>query len=70
MEPKLYELLGRKQQVIEEQDAAYSALLGLLAGVVGGEVARERVTVNLTARTWAMAPDGSRPEPPAEPTEG
>jgi hypothetical protein len=55
-EAQLYEKVGRQQVLIESQDAAYTALIRLLAQVVSGEVARDRVTVNLAARTWAITP--------------
>jgi hypothetical protein len=64
-EAQLYERVGRQQVLIENQDAAYTALLRLLAQVVKGEVTRDRVMVNLTARAWTVAPDGFRPETPA-----
>ncbi len=59
-EGKLFELLGRKQAQLEDQDAAYSQLLTLLAGVVSGEIATDRVLVNLTDRTWQLAAPGER----------
>lgn len=65
MSQKLYEQLGRKQERIEDQDAAYGALLDLLAKVVTGEIDRSRVLVNLTDRSWSYAPPGQRPPLPA-----
>lgn len=64
-ESKLYETLGRKQAQLEAQDAAYTDLLSLLAGVVGGTIDRARVLVNLTGRTWQLAPEGCRAAMPA-----
>lgn len=64
MTAKLYETLGRKQEALEGLDADYTALLNLLAGVVGGTIDRRRVLVNLTGRSWQLAPDGLRPATP------
>lgn len=66
MEEALYAKIGRQQVLLEAQDAAYGQLLGVLAGVVSGQVDPSRVLVNLTARTWALAPDGFRPEVPPQ----
>lgn len=66
MSDKLYQMVGQKQERIETLDAAYDQLLGLLAKVVKGEVARSRVLVNLTERSWALAPEGQTPGLPAQ----
>ncbi len=65
MEANLYELLGRKQAQLENQDAEYGKLLTLLAGVIGGEIDPSRVLVNLTDRTWQLALPGERYSLPA-----
>lgn len=65
MEADLFEALGRKQLQLEQQDAAYSKLLGLLAGIVRGDIDRKRVLVNLTDRTWLVAEEGQSPGIPA-----
>ncbi len=65
MSAKLYEQLGRKQERVEELDAAYTALLGLLANVVSGEIDRSRVLVNLTDRQWAVSEAGTTPSTPS-----
>ncbi len=65
MSAKLYEKLGRQQETIEDLNEAYTALLNLLANVVGGQVARSRLLVNLTNRSWELAPEGQRPGMPA-----
>ena len=62
---KLFELLGRKQAQLEQLDGEYTKLTSLLAQVVKGEVARSRVLVNLTDRTWMLVPEGTRPAMPA-----
>lgn len=64
-ESKLYETLGRKQAQLEAQDAAYNALLNLLASVVIGEIDRSRIMVNLTDRNWIATGPGERPALPA-----
>jgi len=65
MSDKLYADLGKKQERIEQLDAAYNALLGLLAGVVAGNIDRSRVLVNLTDRSWSLSAAGERPGLPA-----
>jgi hypothetical protein len=65
MSAKLYEQLGRKQEALETLDQAYTDLLGVLAGVVTGEIDRRRVLVNLTDRSWTVAPPGNSPSLPA-----
>ena len=62
------ELLARigKQQIDHEQlDFQYGQLLNLLAGVVSGSIARSRVLVNLTDRTWLFTEPGESPGLPA-----
>ncbi len=63
MSVSLHERLGRKQEQLECLDEQYTLLLQLLAGVVSGEITRDRVSVNLTNRTWELFPEGHRPEP-------
>lgn len=64
-ETQLYEALGRKQMAFETLDAAYTALLGLLAKVVSDEISPTRVIVDLTNRAWAVSEPGTRPGLPA-----
>ena len=59
----LYETLGRKQEQLEAQDAAYTQIINLLAGVVSGEISADRVKVNLESRTWELAPAESTEVP-------
>lgn len=65
VEQKLYEKIGRQHLQIEEQDAAYTNLLNLLAGIVSGEIDTSRVMVNLTSRMWQVSAEGDRPVLPA-----
>jgi hypothetical protein len=65
MDPNLYEKIGRLQLQTEKQDEAYTYLLRLTAGLVDGSIDRARVLVNLTDRTWNLAPEGQRPATPA-----
>ena len=51
---KLYELLGRKQEIIDNQHAAYMALLGVLREIKEVKISLERVTVN--EDSWAVEP--------------
>jgi len=62
---KLFAKIGQQHLLIENQDAAYAQLLGILAGVVCGEIDRARVMVNLTDKSWAVAGPGERPAAPA-----
>lgn len=58
-ESELYEQLGRKQAEVERLALAYSHLLLLLSQVLSGEVAPERVTVDLARQCWERrAADG------------
>lgn len=60
---KLLATLGRKQLLLETQDAAYTSLLGLLGLVVEGKIDPKRIQIDQTARTWKLA------EVPAEPKQ-
>lgn len=62
---KLYEALGRKQAQIEHLDAQYGHLLAHFAKVINGEIETERVLINLTARSWSIAPKGESVGMPA-----
>lgn len=64
-EAKLYEVLGRKQALLDSQDEAYTDLLNLLAGIVSGQIETSRVLVNLTDRSWFLAEQGQSPGMPA-----
>lgn len=64
-EEQLYARIGKMQLMAEDQATEYAKLLGILAGVVGGAIARSRVLVNLTARTWAVSDPGTVPATPA-----
>lgn len=72
-EKDLYEQLGRKQAEIDRRALAYAELLLLLSQVLTGEVAGDRVTVDLARQTWerraaeAGVADGAGAE--AEPKE-
>lgn len=65
MSERLYAKIGRQAERIEDLDAAYDHLLALFARVITGEVARSRVLLNLTERTWTLAPEGRSPAGPA-----
>ncbi len=65
MSDKLYEIIGRKQERLEELDGNYTALLNLLGGVVSGGIDPSRLLVNLSDRTWVLMPEGRRPPLPA-----
>jgi hypothetical protein len=63
MEEQLAAALGRKHLELEQLNRNYDQLLVLLANVVSGEIGPARVTVDLAARTWALA------EKPVAPSE-
>ena len=50
----VYAALGRKTLELEQIHAEYDRLLALLAGVLAGEIAPERVRVDLVGRCWAL----------------
>lgn len=56
MAETLHEMLGRKQFDLENLSAEYDRLLAVLGQVVSGEIAPERVSVDLTARNWKVEP--------------
>lgn len=64
-EAKLFEMLGRKEGIIVAQDEAYSALLNLAAKILSGEIDRNRVSIDLVNRSWAVAPQEPKPTVPA-----
>lgn len=51
---RLYAALGRKALELEHLHAEYDRLLALLAGVLTGEIAPQRVRVDLEGRRWAL----------------
>ncbi len=64
-EAQLFEKIGRLQTANDKLNQEYDLLLSKLGGVVSGEIARTRVLVNLTDRTWEVAPEGNSPGLPA-----
>lgn len=62
---KLLATIGLKQLQLEELNENYDALLNMFAKVVGGQVATSQVLVNLTDRSWSVAPFGESPGMPA-----
>ena len=50
----VYAALGRKTLELEQMHAEYDRLLALLAGVLTGEIAPQRVRVDLKGRCWAL----------------
>jgi hypothetical protein len=62
---ELYARIGRQAVTIDQQNDAYTALLEVLAGVVGGKIKSERVLVNLTDRAWNVSPEGFSQAMPA-----
>jgi len=62
---KLYAALGRRTVQHDDLDRQYTKLLNVLAAVISGAIAPSRVLVNMTDRSWAIAPPGDRPGLPA-----
>lgn len=62
---ELYAKVGRQHVQLEKQDAAFTQVLSLAAGLVNGEIDRSRVLINLTDRAWMVVPAGERPPMPA-----
>lgn len=54
MNEELYAAIGRKQVELDSMHTEYNKLLSLLSSVVSGDVNKERVTVDLKARTWVL----------------
>lgn len=51
-----YEMLGRKVLELERLNANYDQLLQVMNWIACGEVDASRVSVDLGARTWTLAP--------------
>ena len=64
-ESQMYEKIGRLQSALEEENARYNQTLGLFAGVLSGDIAPERVMIDLTNRIWTCAALGQSPPMPA-----
>lgn len=52
----LHAIIGRKQVELEAMHDEYNHLLAVLAEVAAGTIAPSQVTVDRTARTWALSP--------------
>lgn len=52
----LYTIIGRKQVALDTLHAEYDNLLAVLGEVAAGTIAPSQVTVDRTARTWALSP--------------
>lgn len=59
-----YAEIGRNKVTIDRLNADYNKLLSALGSVASGEVARSRVLVNLTERSWLFTPAGETPAMP------
>ena len=54
-ETEMFASIGRKQVELDTLNANYDQLLAVLAQVASGQVIPARVSVDLQARTWAVA---------------
>ena len=61
-EQECFAAIGRKQTDLDQLNSNYDQLLFVLAQVASGQIAPERVSVDIAARTWAV----SVPPAPAE----
>ncbi len=52
----LYAAIGRRQVELEQMHAEYDRLLCVLSQVSTGEIGKEQLEVDLTARTWKVVP--------------
>lgn len=60
-ETDLLARIGRLVILRESQDAEYAALLGVLAGVLKGDISPGRVLVDLTNRRWQVVEANQKP---------
>lgn len=63
-EQELYEALGRKSMALESLQAEYAKLLQVMAHVAAGDIAPERITVDMASRTWQVVAAPSSLIPP------
>lgn len=64
-EEKLLARMARQMLEIERLNGCYDHCARTLADVVSGKMERSRVVVNLTDRTYMIAPEGECPPMPA-----
>lgn len=57
MSDELNAIIGRKQVELDTLNVEYNRVLAVLGHVVSGEVARDRVSVDLAARSWKVEPE-------------
>lgn len=56
MSDELNAMIGRKQVELENLNLEYDRLLAVLSQVTSGEIEKDRVSVDLTARSWKVEP--------------
>ena len=61
MSDELDAIIGRKQVELENLNLEYNRLLMVLGQVVSGEVEKDRVSVDLAARSWKVEPKAGDP---------
>jgi len=54
-ETEMYAAIGRKQTELDRLNENYDQLLFILAQVASGQITVDRVSVDVGARTWAVA---------------
>ena len=62
---ELFAKIGEQHLAIEDKDKFIGGLLGVFAGVLKGEIEPSRVMLNLTSRSWIVAPEHLSPGMPA-----
>ena len=61
MSDELNAMIGRKQVELENLNLEYNRLLAVLSQVTSGEIEKDRVSVDLTARSWKVEPKEDAP---------
>lgn len=60
-ESEAYAALGRKAVELENLNLEYNRLLVVLSQVASGEIEKDRVSVDLAARSWKVEPKADDP---------
>lgn len=54
---ELYTKIGQQQVALDNLNAQYDSLLLVFSKVAAGEIANDRVAVDLAARSWSIVPE-------------
>lgn len=61
----LFIKIGQQQFALDKLNAEYDSLLSVLSKVASGEIANDRVVVDLAGRSWSVTPVPLLKEVPA-----